>query len=196
MLAHDVCKDFGMTITSDPWLSPPASARAVWLVRIPVADIHELGSADPARITALGNKQLTPYVRGTECQRLWEYRSSQLMASPADGPWITRLIVDPVTGGTVGVAGFHGPPDENQMVEFGYRVQPSYSRQGFARAALEALLVVVHAHPGVRTIRATISPDNTASRSLVAQYGFVEVGEQWDDDDGLEIIFERDVRGA
>jgi RimJ/RimL family protein N-acetyltransferase len=45
----------------------------------------------------------------------------------------------------------------------------------------------------VRTVRATISPDNTASRALVLQYGFVEVGEQWDDEDGLETIFEVDA---
>lgn len=35
-----------------------------------------------------------------------------------------------------------------------------------------------------------IRPDNAVSRRLVAQYGFVEVGEQWDDDDGLETIFD------
>jgi hypothetical protein len=37
----------------------------------------------------------------------------------------------------------------------------------------------------------TISPDNVASAGLVAQYGFTEVGEQWDDEDGLEIVYER-----
>lgn len=33
----------------------------------------------------------------------------------------------------------------------------------------------------------------TASRRLVAQYGFFEVGEQWDDEDGLETIFQVDA---
>jgi len=41
-----------------------------------------------------------------------------------------------------------------------------------------------------------ISPDNLASRALVSQYGFVEVGEQWDDEDGLETIFEAPARVA
>ena len=183
-----------MTITSEPWLSPSSSSRAVRLVQIPVADIHELGSGNPQRIADLTNTQLTPYIRGPECERLWVYRSTQLHTTPADAPWITRLIVDPVTGGSVGVAGFHGPPDENHMVEFGYRVEPVHRRQGFARASLETLLSVASEHPDVRIVRATISPDNTASRRLVDQYGFVEVGEQWDDDDGLEIIFEVDAR--
>jgi hypothetical protein len=29
---------------------------------------------------------------------------------------------------------------------------------------------------------------------LASQYGFVEVGEQWDDEDGLEIIYEVGAR--
>jgi L-amino acid N-acyltransferase YncA len=42
----------------------------------------------------------------------------------------------------------------------------------------------------VRTVRVTISPDNVPSYRLASQYGFAEVGEQWDDEDGLEIIYE------
>jgi hypothetical protein len=42
----------------------------------------------------------------------------------------------------------------------------------------------------VTTVRVTISPDNDASNALAAQYGFAETGEQWDEDDGLEIIYE------
>jgi hypothetical protein len=29
---------------------------------------------------------------------------------------------------------------------------------------------------------------------LASQYGFTEVGEQWDDEDGLEIIYEVDAQ--
>jgi hypothetical protein len=47
--------------------------------------------------------------------------------------------------------------------------------------------------PLVHRVRVTISPDNVASSGLVAQYGFTEVGEQWDDEDGLEIIYEIDA---
>jgi len=39
-------------------------------------------------------------------------------------------------------------------------------------------------------VRATISPDQHASRSLIDRYGLTEVGEQWDDEDGRETIFE------
>jgi hypothetical protein len=39
----------------------------------------------------------------------------------------------------------------------------------------------------------TIGPDNAASYQLALQYGFTETGEQWDDEDGLEIIYEVDA---
>jgi len=36
----------------------------------------------------------------------------------------------------------------------------------------------------------SIRPDNAPSYLLVAQYGFRKVGEQWDDEDGLEFVYE------
>jgi hypothetical protein len=45
-------------------------------------------------------------------------------------------------------------------------------------------------------VRVSISPDNVASHRLASQYGFTEVGEQWDDEDGLEIIYEVDLRAG
>jgi len=44
--------------------------------------------------------------------------------------------------------------------------------------------------PRVRTVRASISSGDEASARLVAPYGFAKVGEQWDDEDGLEIVYE------
>jgi hypothetical protein len=40
----------------------------------------------------------------------------------------------------------------------------------------------------------SIRPDNVASLRLASQYGFVRVGEQWDDVDGLEIIYEVEIQ--
>ena len=42
-------------------------------------------------------------------------------------------------------------------------------------------------------VRVTIGPDNVASYQLASQYGFTEIGKQWDDEDGLEIIYEVDA---
>jgi RimJ/RimL family protein N-acetyltransferase len=55
---------------------------------------------------------------------------------------------------------------------------------------LAELLRRAVAEPAVRTVRATISPGNAASLATIAGFGFAEAGEQWDDEDGLELIFE------
>jgi RimJ/RimL family protein N-acetyltransferase len=90
----------------------------------------------------------------------------------------------------VGRAGYHGPPDGAGMVEIGYAVDPAHRRRGYARAALEALLVRAAREPGVHTARVSIHPDNEPSYRLAVQYGFRKVGEQWDDEDGVEIVYE------
>ena len=47
------------------------------------------------------------------------------------------------------------------------------------------------AEHGALVLRASISPDNEASLALVRKAGFVEVGSQMDEIDGLELIFEK-----
>jgi RimJ/RimL family protein N-acetyltransferase len=120
-------------------------------------------------------------------------RSRQVEADPASGAWVTGVIWDEQRRLAVGRAGFHGPPDPSGMVEIGYAVEPAFRRRGYARAALEALLRRAALEPDVHTVRVTISPENVASRQLTSQYRFSEVGEQWDDEDGLEIIYEVDT---
>lgn len=130
------------------------------------------------------------YFVGPEWRSVWRRRAAQVADDPASAAWITRAILDADRGLVVGRAGFHGPPDAAGMVEVGYAIDPAFRRHGYARAALVALLKWAKNDASIVTVRATISPDNVASRALVARYGFVEVGEQWDDEDGLETIFE------
>ncbi|HST68001.1 MAG TPA: GNAT family N-acetyltransferase [Mycobacteriales bacterium] len=172
-----------MSVTSEPWRHPDPGRSDLRLVMIAAADVHALARGASRR-------PLTPYLLGAECAGLWRMRSRQLAGSPGDGPWVTRFVVVPGHAAPVGLAGFHGPPDGAGMVEIGYRIDPEHRRRGYARQSVEILLAVARAHPDVRVVRATIGPDNHASRSLVAGYGFTEVGSQWDEDDGLEIILE------
>lgn len=123
---------------------------------------------------------------------LWQYRLDQLTRDPSTFGWLVKLAVAGEV--VVGYAGFHGPPDADGMVEIGYTVDPSYRRKGHARAILTALLEHAAAEPSVRTVRATISPTNEASLATIAGFGFVQNGEQWDEEDGLELIFERPSR--
>lgn len=149
-----------------------------------------LAQGDLAAANATSPVPLTAYLAGPDRRRTWQMRSKQVAADPASADWVTGIIWDQDHQLAVGTAGYHGPPDPSGMVEIGYAVDPAYRRRGYARAALESLLARAAREPEVQTVRVTISPDNTASYGLASQYGFVEVGQQWDDDDGLEIIYE------
>ena len=94
----------------------------------------------------------------------------------------------------VGHVGFHGPPDVRGMVEVAYSVDPALRRRGHARRLLTTAFAWAAAEPAVRTVRASIAPDNVASLATIARFGFVFVGEQWDDQDGRELVFERSLR--
>ncbi len=170
-----------------------SAPKAVELVQLPAAAIDALAAGDLSAANDAAPVALSPYFAGPQWRSTWRMRSRQLEADPAVGGWITGVIVDRVRQVAVGRAGFHGPPDPRGMVELGYAVEPTFRRQGYARAALEVLLARAADEPSVRTVRASIRPDNAASRGLVVQYGFVEVGAQWDDEDGLETIFELDA---
>jgi [ribosomal protein S5]-alanine N-acetyltransferase len=172
---------------------PITQPKNVRLAQLAPGAIHALAAGDLAAASQLAPVPLTPYFVDAECLGTWRMRSRQVRDDPDSQGWITAVIIDTDRQLAVGRAGYHGPPDGSGMVEVGYSVDPRYRRRGYARAALVALLDRARREPTVRTVRASISPDNIASRRLVEQYGFVEVGEQWDDEDGLERVFEVDA---
>jgi RimJ/RimL family protein N-acetyltransferase len=187
------------TPSAAPSSGQPKSVR---IVQLPAAVIDALADGDLAtadRLLAASRSAgtphfaLTPYLVAEESRRTWRLRSDQIARRPESARWITGVVVDTDARVVVGRAGFHGPPDSDGRVEIGYAVDPVRRRQGYGRAALEALLARAGEETGVRVVRASISPDNLPSRRLVAPYGFVEVGEQIDEEDGLETIYEVDV---
>ena len=161
----------------------------VRFVRLPLEAMDALLLGNLPRASDLAGVELTPYI--LEHYWLWQIRADQIRRDPAATEWVARAAV--IDGVVVGHAGFHGPPDPDGMIEVAYSVDPAFRRRGYARAMLEALLAWAAADPRVRTVRASISPDNLASLATLRPFGFVEVGEQWDEEDGLELLFERPV---
>ncbi|WP_338054753.1 GNAT family N-acetyltransferase [Streptomyces spiramyceticus] len=149
---------------------------------------------DLARASAEAGVVLTDYFLTDKALWLWRYRLGQMADDPAAAHWCGRLAVCGPDGAVVGHGGFHGPPDDAGMVEVGYSVDPAFRRRGYARATLTELLRRAAAAPEVTTVRASISPDNAASLATIAGFGFKEVGELWDEEDGIETLFEVPVR--
>ncbi|WP_308257817.1 GNAT family N-acetyltransferase [Pseudonocardia lacus] len=177
--------------------SGPADRDApdVRIVHLDGPTFRALADGDLAAANATSPVPLPAYFAGPDWRGVWRMRSRQVAADPAEAGWVTGVVWDRRRALAVGRAGYHGPPDAAGMVEIGYAIAPTHRRRGYARAALEVLLRRAAREPQVRTARVTIAPDNEASRRLAAQYGFVEVGTQWDDEDGLEVVYEVPVEG-
>ncbi|MCK7626629.1 GNAT family N-acetyltransferase [Streptomyces sp. RS10V-4] len=137
---------------------------------------------------------LTEYFVTDRARWLWRFRLGQMAADPGRARWMARQAVVGDEGLVVGHAGFHGPPDEVGTVEIGYSIAPPFRRRGYARSTLIELLRRAAAEPAVVTVRATISPDNVASLATLSGFGFARVGEQWDEEDGLELVYEAPAR--
>jgi RimJ/RimL family protein N-acetyltransferase len=162
----------------------------VSVVQVDVAVFRALAAGDLAAAEAASPVSLSEYLAGPECRGLWRMRSEQCANDPASAAWVTGIVRDERLRVAVGAAGFHGPPDDSGTVEIGYRIDPVHRRRGYARAALEVLLARAAREHEVHRVRVSIGPDNLPSSRLAVQYGFVQVGEQWDDEDGLEFVYE------
>lgn len=125
---------------------------------------------------------------------LWRLHIDRMLEQPASTGWLARAVVDVATGEVVGHAGFHFQPDADGLVEIGYTIVPERRGRGLARATVTQLLTFAAADPRVQTVRASVSPGNAASLAVIAHHGFARTGEQWDDEDGLELLFERPPR--
>jgi [ribosomal protein S5]-alanine N-acetyltransferase len=118
-------------------------------------------------------------------------RLEQLAADPSEQPWLVRAVVLRAPRRVVGNVGFHGPPDAESRVEIGYGIVPSQRRKGYAREAIAGLTDWAFATGEARVCVASVSPRNAASLALVRSLGLGQVGEQIDEVDGLELVFER-----
>ena len=130
------------------------------------------------------------------------FARARLAEDPAYQPWSMRAIVLRAERRMVGGIRFHTRPDPEYLhgiargaVELGYGVFPAYRGRGYAQEAARAVMGWARAAHGVTRFVASISPGNAASLAVVARLGFVRVGEQIDEIDGIEHVFLREERG-
>lgn len=179
-----------MTYEEQSGTSSLAEPESVRFVELSCSALGALLDGDLARASAEAGVVLDEYFLEDRMKQVWWSRINQIAAGTATPRWLTRAAVAEPEGVVVGYGGFHGPPSPAGTVELGYSVAPAHRRRGCARAMLTELMRQAAAEVAVRTVRVTISPENTASLATISGFGFVEVGEQWDDEDGLELVFE------
>jgi len=186
---------------------PTEPRRAAETGAAPVASIHterlELASMTVPFMRALVARDLRTAEREVgahvpawlpdQLDDFLQYRLAQLEVDPSIREWLGRAMLLTDASGkrrVVGTIGFHGPPDAQGRAEIGYSVDPVYRRQGLAREAVRALFDWAGETHGTHRFIASISPTNEPSLRLAAGFGFVQVGTQVDDIDGLELVFE------
>jgi ribosomal-protein-alanine N-acetyltransferase len=123
-------------------------------------------------------------------------RLGQMRRDPQSQQWLVRAIILPgAVRRMIGHAGFHGAPGVNgpkkpDALEIGYTVFPPFRGKGYASEAALALMESARKEHGIRTFIASVSPENEPSLAIVGKLGFAQTGEQWDEEDGLELVFE------
>ena len=118
------------------------------------------------------------------------WRVPQVKADPSCNKWFVRFIVLQESGEVIGSTSFHGVPDENGMMEIGLGIEEPFRNQGYAREALQGMWSWVSTQPGVKTLRYTVSPQNLPSIAVINYFGFNYMGQQMDEIDGPENIYE------
>jgi ribosomal-protein-alanine N-acetyltransferase len=118
------------------------------------------------------------------------WRVPQVEADPGVNKWFVRFVVLRTTRSIVGHTSFHLPPNEDGMIEIGLTLHSSYRRQGLGTEVVRGMWSWGVAQPEVAVHRYTVSPTNHASVHLVQRFGFEHVGQQIDEEDGVEDIYE------
>jgi [ribosomal protein S5]-alanine N-acetyltransferase len=109
----------------------------------------------------------------------------------ADYRWLIRAAVTRTEPVMVGRVGFHAPPDADGVIEIGYEVDARHRRQGYGLECATHLIHCAEELDCVSAVRASIAPDNEPSLRIAKRLGFRRIGEQIDEIDGLELVFER-----
>ncbi len=73
----------------------------------------------------------------------------------------------------IGEIDFHGPPDAEGRVEFGYGMQAEYRNRGYMTEAARALLAWAFSHPEITAVVAETDKDNAASARVLQKNGAV-----------------------
>lgn len=167
-------------------------AERLELVLMTLTFMEALQRRDLTAASAELGASVPPWL-ADDMQDFLEYRLAQVREDPSVRGWLGRSMVLTEADGArhvVGSIGFHGPPDDENRLEIGYRVDPHYRNRGFARESASAMYTWAHDKHGITTFVASVAPDNIPSLNLIEEYGYVLRGEQMDDIDGLELVFE------
>jgi len=169
---------------------PVILTKRVELHHLPVQGIIDLLERQEDTAAIAGRPFSNPHKVLLENSGPLAWRVPQVKADPSCNKWFVRFIVLQESSEVIGSASFHGVPDEDGMMEIGLGIEEPFRNQGFAREALLGMWRWVSTQPDVKTLRYTVSPDNLPSIAVINYFGFEYKGQQIDEVDGPENIYE------
>ena len=140
---------------------------------------------------ALEGRDITnPYRTLIENSGPLAWRVPHVKADQSCNRWFVRFIVLKENREVIGSTSFHGAPDGDGMIEIGLGIEKPFQNKGFAKEALLAMWRWAVTSPEVKVLRYTVSPENKPSIAVIEYFRFIYKGQQIDDIDGAENIFE------
>jgi len=168
------------------------------VIQTPRLELHHITAPD--LITLFEDRDDAPAISGRgfsnplrvliDFQGPLAWRVPQVKADPVCNKWFVRWIVLKEKQEVIGSTSFHGAPDSQGMLEIGLGIESEYQSQGFAKEALLGMWRWALTFPEVQTFRYTVSPDNLPSIAVINYFGFEYKGQQMDEIDGAENIYE------
>ena len=169
---------------------PVIISERLELHHISVGGIIELFESKSDKTAIAGRDFSNPQRNLIEDSGPLAWRVPQVKVDPKLNKWFVRFIVLKESREIIGSTSFHGAPDSEGMIEIGLGIEPAFQGQGFAKEALLSMWRWAVTFPEVRTLRYTVSPDNLPSIAVIKYFGFDFKGQQMDDIDGPENIYE------
>jgi RimJ/RimL family protein N-acetyltransferase len=169
---------------------PVIETERLELHHLPAEAIIELFE-DKSDQKALANRSITnPHRVLVDNSGPLGWRVPQVKVDSSVNKWFVRWIVLKETSEVIGSISFHGVPDVEGMIEIGLGIEELFQNKGYAKESLKGMWSWVSQFPEVKTLRYTVSPDNLPSIAVINYFGFEYRGQQMDDIDGPENIYE------
>lgn len=168
------------------------------LVRTPRLDLHHICAEELITLFEIpedssiyqGKPYSNPHRQLMDDKGPLTWRVPQVKEDPKLNRWFVRWIVLRSSGEIIGSASFHAAPDSNGMIEIGLGIHEAFRNQGYAKEALLGMWLWALEDPQVKILRYTVSIHNAPSIRVVESFDFHYMGEQIDEEDGPESIYE------
>ena len=150
----------------------------LWVRALTVDQLHR-ALTDLNSLSADLNCRFAPELISDRSRGAIGVKIGKMSQSPeGDHPWYTYwLLLKKGENMGIGLVGFKGPPDQDQQVEVGYGIAPSYQGSGYMTEAVTGLVRWAFSQPGCRVVTAETLRENLPSQRVLVKAGFEIVRE-------------------